>query len=140
MPSFADFFSLRAHSPFRSFAAMLILRNLILAVPFLATTLAMPLTKRAYGAEMKAVMVHIDESWKTAEAVLGAFPMANAKPNDFDVRTDPQYQTLYIRNSLYISKNVKTILDTVLDAHNQWTNAVSPFITIKPPRLLKVLP
>ncbi|KAJ2925178.1 hypothetical protein H1R20_g11928, partial [Candolleomyces eurysporus] len=59
--------------------------RIILAISCLAPSLAAPplLAKRAYITELKASMVHIDQSWKKIENDFKALPTVGATVDDF---------------------------------------------------------
>ncbi|RXW21799.1 hypothetical protein EST38_g4061 [Candolleomyces aberdarensis] len=62
---------------------MFISTKIVLAVSFLTSSLAGTLNKRAYTPELKAMLAHIDESWKNIEARINAFPKGGATVDDF---------------------------------------------------------
>jgi len=64
---------------------MLFSTKIVLAVSVLATSLATPLTQRAYIDELKGMMAHFATSWSTIEDIIQGLPQQNATVEQYKV-------------------------------------------------------
>ena len=64
---------------------MLFSTKIVLAVSVLATSLATPLTQRAYNDELKGMMAHFATSWSTIEDIIQGLPKQNATVEQYKV-------------------------------------------------------
>jgi len=64
---------------------MLLSTKVVLAISILATSLATPLTQRAYIDELKGMMAHFATSWIAIENSIAALPKQNATVEQYKV-------------------------------------------------------